>query len=343
MELSIPFSLFSSEVTPQDTALISIPNTAYCAHHCFILCCCRRFFPRCFSHCCLYPSSLVTQRDMALVSIPNTAYCAHHCCILCCCPCLCPPTSLSTSLFTWQVIIILVVVTFCEVIYTLTLTLPKSTCTQGRSRSFHWDQDTNCQHIDKGVPSEYILLTLAGHVWTVTHDDLIILAIQVRRSKPSSVDITNGLSFAREDIEAYKIRIPTSMTLLLNIHMTSPMSSHFQPNVSGEYSNEEFSHPTALNYCQRPPLFSTEMEIASLQIQTRFLVPLSAHFKSPVRDFRPVSLLRFHMTQYYKIARCFSKKILVDLELDCTPKFECDGAWIANATISSVSWAPHEP
>ena len=83
-------------------------------------------------------------------------------------------------------------------------------------------------------------------------------------------------------------------------HITSPMSSHFQPNVSDGYSTEELSHQTALNYCQQPSLFSTVMEVASLQIQTRFLVPLSAHSKSPVRDFRPVSLLRFHMSQYYK-------------------------------------------
>jgi hypothetical protein len=140
----------------------------------------------------------------------------------------------------------------CEIISTLTLTLPESTYAQGRSRSFHWDQGTNFQHIDKGVPAEYLLLTLPGHVWKVTQDDLVrecevryttaltvrlssnqgyifspnqaqsILAIQVRRSKPSSVDITNGLSFAREDIEAYKIQIPTSMTPLQNIHMTSP-------------------------------------------------------------------------------------------------------------------------
>jgi hypothetical protein len=125
----------------------------------------------------------------------------------------------------------------------------------------------------------------------------IILAIQVRRFKPSSVDITNGLSFAREDVEAYKIRIPTSMTLLQNIHMTSPMSSHFQPNVSDEYSTEEFSHPTALNYCQQPSLFSTVMGVATFQIQTRFLVPLSSQSKSPARNFCPVSLLRFHMIQ----------------------------------------------
>jgi hypothetical protein len=78
------------------------------------------------------------------------------------------------------------------------------------------------------------------------------------------------------------------------------MSSHFQPSVSGEYSTEEFSHPTALNYCKEPSLFSTVIGVASLQIQTRFLMPLSAHSKSPVRDFRPVSLLRFHMNQYYK-------------------------------------------
>ncbi len=140
---------------------------------------------------------------------------------------------------------------------TLTLTLPESTCAQGRSRSFHWDQGTNCPHIGKGVPAEHLLLTIPGNVWTVTQDDLVrecevrcttaltvclssnqgyifspnqaqsILAIQVQRSKPSSVDITTGLSFAREDIEAYKIQIPTSMTLLQNIHMKSPMSSHF--------------------------------------------------------------------------------------------------------------------
>ncbi len=61
----------------------------------------------------------------------------------------------------------------CEIIYTLTLTLPGSTCAQGRSRTFHWDQGTNCQHIDKGVPAEHLLLKLPGHVWTVTQDDLV--------------------------------------------------------------------------------------------------------------------------------------------------------------------------
>jgi hypothetical protein len=38
----------------------------------------------------------------------------------------------------------------CEMMYNLTLALvPKNMCAQGRSRSFHWDQGTNCQYIDK--------------------------------------------------------------------------------------------------------------------------------------------------------------------------------------------------
>ncbi len=75
---------------------------------------------------------------------------------------------------------------------------------------------------------------------------------------------------------------------------------------------------TALNYCQQPSLFSTVMGVASLQIQTGFLVPLSAHSKSPVRDFRLVSLLRFHMNQYYKSPAVSPKRILASLELNCS-------------------------
>ncbi len=37
------------------------------------------------------------------------------------------------------------------------------------------------------------------------------------------------------------------------------------------------------------------------------------------------------------------KCIYVYFDFDCTPKFECYGARIANATISPVSWASHEP
>jgi hypothetical protein len=64
----------------------------------------------------------------------------------------------------------------CEMMYILTLALPKSTCAQGRSRSFHLDQETST-------------ITLKG--W-----------------------YCQDLLFAREDIEEYKIQIPTSMTLL---------------------------------------------------------------------------------------------------------------------------------
>ena len=78
-------------------------------------------------------------------------------------------------------------------------------------------------------------------------------------------------------------------------HIASPMSSHFQPNVSDGYSTEEFNQPIALNYCQRPSFFSTVMVVASLQIQTRFLVPLFSQSKSPAHNFCLVSLLRFHM------------------------------------------------
>ena len=88
--------------------------------------------------------------------------------------------------------------------------------------------------------------------------------------------------------------------------MTSPLLSHFQPNVSDEYSTEEFSHPTALNYCQQPSMFSTVMGVASLQIQARVLstivfsggvlLQFSTKIASP--RFLAVSLLRFHMTWY---------------------------------------------
>jgi hypothetical protein len=88
--------------------------------------------------------------------------------------------------------------------------------------------------------------------------------------------------------------------------MTSPLLSHFQPNVSDEYSTEEFSHPTALNYCQQPSMFSTVMGVASFQIQARVLstivfsgsvlLQFSTKIASP--RFLAVSLLRFHMTWY---------------------------------------------
>ena len=66
----------------------------------------------------------------------------------------------------------------CEMMYILILALPKSTCAKGRSRPFHLDQETTAD-------------TLTG--W-----------------------YCQNLLFAREDIEKYKIQIPTSMMLLQN-------------------------------------------------------------------------------------------------------------------------------
>ena len=66
----------------------------------------------------------------------------------------------------------------CEMMYDLTLMLPKSTCVQRRSRYFHLDQETTA----------YILTS-----WYC--QDLLVV---------------------KEDIEKYKIQIPTPMTLLWN-------------------------------------------------------------------------------------------------------------------------------
>ena len=122
-------------------------------------------------------------------------------------------------------------------------------------------------------------------------------------------------------------------------HMTSPMSSHFQPNVSHEYSTEEFSHPTALNYCQRPSLFSTVMKVASIQIQTRvlsaivFSVQIASQRFSPgipfeishdsilqiaCQQFSPGIPFEISLDSNLMYQACFSKRISVSLELSCT-------------------------
>jgi len=179
--------------------------------------------------------------------------------------------------------------------------------------------------------AEHLLLTSPVHAWTVTQDDKVReceiiytlpLTLQFGKSfvRLNMLMIMHGHGSQRQlpHVIRWSVYKPSShehfvmcmwpyytgitsvlesRLYLQSKHMTSPLSSHFQPNVSGEYSTEEFSHPTALNCCQQPSLFSTVMGVASLQIQTRFLVPLSSQFKSPVRDFRPVSLLRFHMIQ----------------------------------------------
>ncbi len=101
-------------------------------------------------------------------------------------------------------------------------------------------------------------------------------------------------------------------------HMTSPMSSHFQPNVSDEYSTEEFSHPTALNYCQRPSLFSTVMGVASLQTRTRLLSTIVFSIQIASQRFSPGIPFEISHESILQIARYFSKRISVYLELNCT-------------------------
>ena len=66
----------------------------------------------------------------------------------------------------------------CEMMYTLTLALPKSTCSQGRSRYFIGTKEQTANTL------------------TSWH--------------------CQDLLFAREDMKEYKIQIPTSMTLLQN-------------------------------------------------------------------------------------------------------------------------------
>jgi hypothetical protein len=96
------------------------------------------------------------------------------------------------------------------------------------------------------------------------------------------------------------------------------MSSHFQPNVSHEYSTEEFSHPTALNYCQRPSLFSTVMKVASIQIQTRVLSAIVFSVQIASQRFSPGIPFKISHDSILQIASRFSKRISVSLELNCT-------------------------
>ena len=96
------------------------------------------------------------------------------------------------------------------------------------------------------------------------------------------------------------------------------MSSHFQPNVSDGYSTEEFSHPTALNYYQQPSLFSTVMDVASLQIQTRFLSTIVFSVQIASQQFLPGIPFEISHDSNLMYQACFFKRISVSLELNCT-------------------------
>jgi hypothetical protein len=90
----------------------------------------------------------------------------------------------------------------------------------------------------------------------------------ILHERPPKVEEEDALKFVTPQKRS-KNKKPT--TFNDDFVMPSPLLSHFQPNVSDEYSTEEFSHPTALNYCQQPSMFSTVMGVASLQIQARVL------------------------------------------------------------------------
>ena len=109
-----------------------------------------------------------------------------------------------------------------------------------------------------------------------------------------------------------------SRLYLQSKHMTSPLSSHFQPNVSDEYSTEEFSHPTALNYCQGPSLFSTMMEVSSTQIQARYLSAIVFSVQIASQRFSPGIPFEISHDSNLMYQACFSKRISVSLELNCT-------------------------
>ena len=164
--------------------------------------------------------------------------------------------------------------------YTLILTLPKSTCAKRGSRSFHLYQETTAD-------------ALTG--W-YCQDQL----------------------FAGEDIEEYKIQIPTSMTLLWN---------------APSYSNPRCPSKGVWDILY----YSTYVTA----VFRRWKCDLT--FWTKIQNHRPAFScgIPFEISHdlVLTVSSLFSQRILENLELDCTPKFECNGAWIADATSSPVSWA----
>jgi hypothetical protein len=100
--------------------------------------------------------------------------------------------------------------------------------------------------------------------------------------------------------------------------MTSPLSSHFQPNVSDEYSTEEFSHPSTLNYFQGPSLFSSVMEVASIQIQSRYFNAIVFSVQIASQQFSPGIPFEISLDSILMYQACFFKRISVSMELNCT-------------------------
>ena len=91
-------------------------------------------------------------------------------------------------------------------------------------------------------------------------------------------------------------------------------------------------------------MFSTVMGVASLQIQARVLSTIvfsgSVLLQFSTKNRQPAFScgIPFEISHdlVLTVSSLFSQSILENLELDCTPKFECNGAWIADATTSPV-------
>ena len=117
--------------------------------------------------------------------------------------------------------------------YTLTLTLQQWLVIEHfliqKGRRTQHLQFLNSQPLEAGYPSWYAHVT----------QNNIYVALRYLCSSQLRID---GLYFQSK-------------------HMVSPRPSHFQPNVSDEYSIEESSHPTTLNYL--PTTISAQYSVGS--------------------------------------------------------------------------------
>ena len=114
--------------------------------------------------------------------------------------------------------------------YTLTLTLPKSTCAQGRSGSFPLGPrnklPTHWQRRSRRTPSSNTARPCVDS-----------------NPRCSSMGVWGILYYS-----TYVTSVLESRLYFQSKLMTSPMPSHFQPNISDDCSIEESNYPTAMNY-----------------------------------------------------------------------------------------------
>ncbi len=137
---------------------------------------------------------------------------------------------------------------------------------------------------------------------------------------------SQDLLVVKEDIEKYKIQIPNPKTIIWNI------PSYF----ADPYVNSNPRCPSngvwdILYYGTYVTAVFLEGEIVLLRFWAKNRQPAFSRG------------IPFEISQdlVLTVSSLFSQRILENLELDCTPKFECNGARIADAMISSVSWTLH--